>query len=333
MLRRRLIPLLIAVLIVQLGLVVLVYWPRPSQATSEPVFPGLTTADILALTIADNAGKQLKLARRGEGWVLPEAGDYPVQADRINPLLEKLVGLKTGRLVAETAASHARLQVAEDAFVRRLDLETVRGERYTLYLGTAPRAGATHFRLQGQDRVYLAANLAAFDATVEPISYIDSQYVSIPGTDIAAVRIENAQGVLEFTKEGDAWKLAGLGPEQTLDTFAVQSLVGRLAGLNLTRPLGTTADAATLTAWGLNPPATTVTITVRPAAGESKTHVLQIGAKDPETNNYYAKYSESPYYVQIAGFNLDDFVNKAMSDFIATPTPTPATTPEATPGP
>jgi hypothetical protein len=333
MLRQRLIPILIALLVVQLGLVALVYWPRPSQATGEPVFPNLSTADIIALTIADSDGKQLKLTRHGEGWVLPEAGDYPAQNDRINPLLEKLVGLKTGRLVAETAASHARLQVAEDAFVRRIELETVRGERYTLYLGTAPRAGATHFRLQGQDRVYLAADLAAFDAMVEPVSYIDTTYVSIPLADIAALRVENARGVLDFSKEGETWKLAGLAADQTLDTFLVQSLVGRLASLTMTRPLGTAPDASTLTAWGLNPPAATITITTRPATGEGKTHVLQIGAKDAETNNYYVKYSESPYYVQIAGFSLDDFVTKTVADFVATPTPTPIPTPAETPTP
>lgn len=333
MLRQRLIVVLIVLFVVQLGLVALVYWPRPSQATSEPVFPNLSIADITALTIADSEGKQLKLARRGEGWVLPDAGDYPAQTDRVNPLLEKLVGLKTGRLVAETAASHARLQVAEDAFVRRIDLETVRGERYTLYLGTAPRAGATHFRLKGQDRVYLTAGVAAFDATVEPVGYIDATYVSIPTADIAALRVENAQGVLEFTKEGESWKLAGLNPDQALDTFLVQSLVGRFASLSMTRPLGTAPDAATLAAWGLNPPAATVTITTRPAQDEGKTHVLQIGAKDAETNNYYAKYSESPYYVQIAGFSLDDFVTKKTADFIATPTPTPVPTPAATPTP
>jgi hypothetical protein len=37
--------------------------------------------------------------------------------------------------------------------------------------------------------------------------------------------------------------------------------------------------------------------------------------------------------VQIAGFNLDDFVNKTMGDFIATPTPAPTTTPTTTPTP
>lgn len=95
----------------------------------------------------------------------------------------------------------------------------------------------------------------------------------------------------------------------------------------MTRPLGTTADPA----WGLNPPATTVTVITRPAQGQGKAFTLQIGAEDDATKSYYVKSSESPYYVQIVASTLDDFVGKGMTDFVATPTPVPAAS--STPAP
>ena len=118
--------ILASILILQIILSVVVFWPRPvATGASEPLFPGLEADDIVALTIADGEGKSITLARlpspevgRGAGgegrgdWVLPDADDYPAQADKITPLLDKIVGLTTARLVTRTDASHKRLQVA-----------------------------------------------------------------------------------------------------------------------------------------------------------------------------------------------------------------------------
>ncbi len=327
MLTNRRIQVLAVLLVVQLAILAVVYWPRPTQATSAPVFANLSSADVNALTISDNGGKEVKLARKGDGWVLPEAGDYPAKNEVVSGLVDKLVALKTGRLVAQTAATYGRLQVAADNFARRLVLETAKGDQYTLYLGTAPSAGATHFRLDGQDQVYLTSDLATFDAGVEPGSFIDTAYLKIPSADIATLKIENDKGTLDFTRQGDQWALAGLPSGQALDQGTVQTLLARLSALAMTRPLGTTADPA----WGLAPAKTTVTIGTQPAQGEGKTYTLLIGARDAAANAYYVKSSESPYYVQVAAVSLDEFTGKGISDFIATPTPAPAAS--STPAP
>lgn len=312
----RRIQILGGLLIAQIILLTIVYWPRPAQATAAPMFPDLTTADVSRLTLADNEGKAITLAKQGEAWVLPDAGDYPAKAESVTGLIDKLLKLKTNRLIAETPASQDRLQVAEGHFMRRIDFETTKGGKHTVYLGTSPRAGAVHFRLQGQDKVYLTNSLATYEANVDAASYIDTSYISIPAADVTALTIQNDKGAIEFTRDAaaeSAWKLAGLSSDQTLDAAAVQTLLNRVTALALATPLSKTPDPA----WGLDNPQATVTLTTK----DGKSVELGIGAKDEAANQYYAKSSASPYFVKVAAFSLDDFVSKAAADFVATPTP------------
>jgi len=150
--------ILAGVLVLQLVLSVLVFWPREGgSAAAEPVFPDLKPEDVVSLTITDDQGKSLTLARMEDGWVLPAADDFPV--NRVT-------------LVTRTADSHKQLKVAEDVFMRRLDFETADGTSHTVFLGTAPRYTATHFRVDGETETYqtteLARVLSSWSVTATP---------------------------------------------------------------------------------------------------------------------------------------------------------------------
>jgi len=98
---------LAAILIAQIALAVLIFWPREaSVAAGEPLLAGLEADQVVRLVIRDNQDQELQLAKGGDGWVLADAGDYPVNQGAVPELLEKIVSLQTGRLVAETRASH-----------------------------------------------------------------------------------------------------------------------------------------------------------------------------------------------------------------------------------
>lgn len=319
MLKDRRIQVLLGLLAAQIILVAVIYWPRPTQAGGGALFPNLSANDVSELTITDAEGKAITLARAGDGWVLPQAGAFPARTEAVAALVEKLVGLKSNRLITETPASHARLQVAATAFMRRIEFKTG-GETHTIFLGSAPAAGATHFRLDGQDQVYQTSALTAFDANTSPASYIDASLVSIPAADVSAMTVKNTGGTLTFSKGADGqWTLAELPAGQTLDVAQVQTLLNQATSLSMVEPLGKVADPA----WGLDSPQAVLTLVTRPAEGEGKTYELRIGAKDEANSRYYVKFSESPYFVAVPSFNLDEIVSKTASAFVATPTPTP----------
>ncbi|MBN1402609.1 MAG: DUF4340 domain-containing protein, partial [Anaerolineae bacterium] len=266
--------ILAGILILQIAVAVVVFWPRAAQGpASAPVFPGLDADQIVGLTISESDGKQLALRKVAGDWVLPEADDYPANGTKIDPVIEKLVGLETGRLVARTMDSQRRLQVAPDDYVRRLELETADGQRWTVFLGSSPSYGATHFRLDGQSDIYLTDGVSTWELAATPSTWIDASYVDVPLADVRRFVLQNANGALVLTQDAEgAWSLEGLAEGDTLDQSKASTLVRRAASLRMDRPLGK-GDAA---AYGLTEPSAEAMLETA-----DRTVVLRVGAQDP----------------------------------------------------
>lgn len=312
--------ILAGILIFQIILSVVVFWPRSATTgASEPLFSGLEAGDIVALTITDADDNSIQLRKTDEGWVLPDADDYPAQTDKITPLLDKIVGLTTGRLVTRTEASHKRLQVAPDDFMRRIDFETADGAKHTLYLGSSPKYGATHFRVDGQSETYLTSELSTWETKAEAASWVDTAYLNIPQDDIIKMTLENTNGTFTFTKDDEgAWTMDGLAADETLDETKVTDSIRRAASVNMTNPLGKEEKAA----YGMDEPNVVVTLKT-----DEKTITLRVGAQDPTDKSYVVISSESPYYVRVSEYSVKSLVENTRDDFLQEP-PTP--TPEAT---
>ena len=121
----------------------------------------------------------------------------------------------------------------------------------------------------------------------------------------------------------------GLAGEESFDAGRFQTLLSRATSVSLVAPLG----REELPEYGMDAPAAVVTIET--GGDAPKTHVLTVGVRDAEDNSYVVKSSESPYFVRVSEFLVNDLVTRARDSFlVATPTPLPAT-PEAegTPGP
>jgi hypothetical protein len=317
--------ILAAVLAVQIVLVVVDFWPRPaSVAGGESLFAGLEAEQITQLTISDASGEQIKLAKEMGKWVLPEADNYPCTENKVPQFLEKIVALKTNRLVTQTPASHKRLKVADDDFERRIELELADGTTHQLYLGTSPSYGATHVRAEGQNEVYLAS-LSASDAGVSASNWVDTLYFSVTQDQIVALTLENKNGRLEFEKDdAGTWTMKDLAADETLNQNNVKSLATRVSSLQMLRPLGKTEQDE----YGLKEPKAVVTAQTRDDKGNTKTYTIRVGAKSDEDNSYVVISSESPYYVRMAEYTVKDFVEKVRDGFLELPpTPTPEPTP------
>lgn len=315
--------ILAAALILQLALVAAVFWPRPaSGAQSAPLLAGLDVDQVVCVTIHDEQGAHIVLAKQAGSWVLPEAGEYPCTEDQVPGLLDKIAALKADRLVAQTEASHKRLQVGDQDFARLIELELADGTVRKLYLGSSPSYGATHVRAEGQEQVYLTSDLSTADASARAADWIDTLYVSVPQDQVVSLALDNANGHFEFTKgDDDQWTMAGLAPDETLSQNNVTSLVSRVASVRMLRPLSTQVQPD----YGMDEPQAVVTITSRDEEGATKTYILQVGTQSGEDNSYVLKSSESPYYVQVAEYTVQDWVEKTYDDFIELPpTPTPA---------
>lgn len=330
---------LLIILAAQVLVIAAVYWPREKAASAGgPLFGSLSPDKIVSMVVDDKDNNHIELFKEGTEWQLKiQDGGYPVSAEKIKPVLEKMIAIQTNRLVTRTAASQKQLQVAKDDFARRVQLTTADGKLFTCYLGSSPGVKATHVRLEGQDEVYLTDRLTAYDVGSEASSWINTVYLSIPIDQITQAIVENANGTFEFEKDANnKWTMKSLVNTETLDSGKFDSTLTRLSTLNMIAPLGQQERPE----YGMASPLSMLTLVTRSDTGEIKTNTLVIGAKNPDDNSYVVKSSESKYYVKVANYNVQDFINLVRGDYIqATPTPqiTPvpliSDTPEASPTP
>lgn len=333
--------ILAAILALQIILAAVVFWPRPvaSIAGGESLFAELEANHIVRLTITDAEGNQVHLTKDAEGWVLPKVDDYPCQENKVSELLKKIIELKADRLVAQTPASHKRLKVADDDLNRLIEFELADGTTHKLYLGTSPTYQVTHVRADGQGEVYLASGLSASDAGAQASTWIDTLYFSVPQDQLVALTVENENGQFEFEKDdAGTWTMKDLAADETLNENNVTSLANRVSSLRMLRPLGKTEQDN----YGLQEPSAVVTVQARDEEGSVNIYTLRVGAQSEEDNSYVVISSQSPYYVRVSNYTMQDFVEKERDDFLELPpTPTleptlesaPESTPQLTPEP
>jgi hypothetical protein len=304
-------------LLAQIVIGILVFWPRAAITSAEagPLLQGFDAETVVSLNIADSDGNRVVLEKGSGGWVLPEAGDYPVNDETVSSLLEKIGNLETGRQVTRTESSHKRLKVAKDDFVRLVELELIDGETHTLYVGSSPRSSATHIRADDHPETYLAADLPSYEVSASANRWVDTQYYTVPQTATVALTLENENDEFEFERSGDdTWIMKGLAEDEKFGQITFNSLLGQVTSLRLVEPIGREAED-----WfELDPASALVTL----ETDDGQVYTLRLGAKDEESNNYVAKWSESPYYVWVAEYTATSLLGKTRDDFIELP-PTP----------
>jgi hypothetical protein len=311
----------------QIVLIVLVFLPRllPSQNQSGPLLGSVQASDIVKLTISDKDGKTVTLAKQGTDWNLPDFENYTAKSEQVTQFLNKLIGIKTDVLATNTVSSLKRLQVADDDFVRKVDLQGADGMVHTLYLGTPSGGGANHVRLGGQNNVYVARGINAFEAANDVNGWINLTYLSVPQSNVMSASIENAQGKFEFSNNANVWTMKGLPGGTQFNQTALTGLLGRLGSLAMISPLGKAAKPE----YGFDKPSATVTVVVSDT-NSTKVYTLKIGAKDSE-GNYPAISSDSTWYVKVPAASVEPFLNAKTESFLVQPTPAPAGTSQPIP--
>lgn len=315
--------ILAIILVLQISLSAFVLWPRTSAAAETvTLFPGIETADIESLILADNTGQRVELQRLASGWTLANSDDFPADSAKIEALLAKITALQTSRLVTQSAASHKRLQVDEDDFVRRVEMTLKDGPVQSFFVGSSPNPSATHIRRSDQDETYLVTDLASWEVGATAQSWIDAAYVNLNREEITRIILENAHGSFQFDKQpDDTWTMLGLTEDETLYMDNFNPILNQTVGLRMVAPLGLEDKPE----YGLADPLAKITITSVSAEDNSTTsRVLRIGAQLAEGTDYAAKWSESSYYVRVAEFSVQDLINRTRDELIQPPaTPVP----------
>lgn len=311
--------ILAALAVAQVIVVGIALYPRSNAAaaSSEPLLPGIAAGGLNSLTITDDEGESLVLAKDGDTWVLPNSDGYPADETKVEELLEKLGKITGSHLATKTSGSHRRLKVHDEEYERRLDLKM--GEDHVLFVGSSVGSRSSHVRLGDADEVYLANGISSWQMSATENSWIDTVYLKIEKDDITHVLLRNDNGVLEFDKDEEGvWSLAGVEAAE-FNEAKLTTLLNRVSSLRMSKPLGREEKPE----YGLAQPAATVTVTTKVGEDGEDTYTVKVGARASDEDDFVVRSSTSNYHVEVSKWTAEEFTKQKREDFITTPSDGP----------
>jgi len=302
---------LAGLILAQVLLIFIVFWPSDTQTKGELLFVDRADVDITELQLVDVEGEHMNLSKRENDWAMSNADDFFVSIDKVQPLITKLLELKTDRLVATTDNSHINLEVSSEKYKRKIYIEWSDGTNDTILLGNSAGSGATHFRLMSQDEVYLTASLTTWDANTTPSRYIDTQYFVVEKEDIVSIELKNEHGRFVLEKHDGKWLYDGLKEGEIFNQSAMDTFLVQASSIRMTSPLGKSEKES----YGFDNPQAVLSVVFN-SGGEVQQHTIRVGSQFDD--DYVVSASNSEYYALVSSYNGGNLAQKMHSDFVET---------------
>lgn len=282
---------LLALFVVQCGLVALVYWPGSAgrQAADSIPFAPFDPAALDRLAIGDAYDNEAVLARSGGRWIIPGLHGLPADEGKIDALLKGLAAGNDGWPIAQSPEARRRFQVDTGNYQRRLELAAGGAPAGTFYLGTSPGFGKVHARNGEQESIYSIA-LNNFEILALADRWLDPRLLQVR----VPLRIDSDLYHLRF--EDGAW-LTGAGSAPDADELAIL-----LTALKNLQVLGVADEdqARSLADWEAD-----LIMEVESLAGTATFELIA------HEERYFLKSSEYPLFFEIGE---DDFTRLAGID-------------------
>lgn len=205
------------------------------QQQSEPLL-ALQREQLQRLEIS--AGDDSVALQKNAGeWQLPELHNLPVDAAKLDGLVDKLVEMRSGWPVATSDSARERFEVSEEKFQKRLRMYSDGEVAAEFFIGTSPGFRKVHLRRAGDDAIY-AAELNSYEMPVEGEDWLDKKL-------LAAGDLESINGPdYQLRKVDGEWQFAA--GEGGLDADKARELANALSGLRIQKPVGEKPEAEPL---------------------------------------------------------------------------------------
>jgi uncharacterized protein DUF4340 len=302
---------------------------------------------------ADKPG--VDLVKKGAAWVVASHFDYPADAAKVKGLIEPLAKIAAGEPIATSATRHKQLRVADTDFDRKIVLSLEGGGEKTLVIGNPAGARRTALRLGGDnvyaatDVSYFIAEPSGFVSTkyvdipkadVERLTVRrDQQMIELaraatptppagtgsgsgsPGAGSAAAADGAGEGSGSAAAAGPSWTVTidgapvKLAAGESLDTDAIDRIVGQATSIDLKAPGDPKRDATKPTA----------TVIIHRKGAEQPTSLDVIA----DGESYWVHQRELDRAIIVDKSTLGDVVTVDRDKLVKKPPPPPAPAPGA----
>ncbi len=302
----------------------------------EPLVAGISASETERMTITTSPDDAVTFMRKAGGWVLPDADDFPVDGEKMDELLDKLLALDTRRLVASNPVNFARLEVKSDDYRRRIELSGGNASAI-IYLGGSGGVDTVYARRAGENQVYLGRGLNSWELSTQIATWVDANYVNIAQADVRQIRVRNAQGDFTLLRDDESWTYTDLREGELLEDTKIPGILRNAASIRLVEPLG----ASAMDDYGLAEESVSVEVRYRQlletAANEeagSTDEVVDDQAAEPqyseemltlafgaalEGGDIVLKSSQSDYFVSVRETTYQVFAELSRDDLVKLP--------------
>lgn len=309
--------LLLGALAIQSALAVATHWPDPGPA--EPIdLVGINTSDLKIIRITgrkavdETPEATLELLRGDTGWLLHNMNDYPIPDAQIAPLLETIGKFKGTVPIATQASSYASLEVDDNAFTRKLELEAKDGTKRVLFIG-AGEAKSAPVRVLGEDEVWSIRGVTPWNIADTTNRYFEREILKVDAETVDEAVITRPGGVppIAFRRgEGRLWTIddpSTPSEGMPVDQNKVTTFVNALLTLRIADPV---SDKPT-PEMGLDGPDITMVTWTTTAEGQSTSGSYRIGGLVPsKANRHYARVDGQSWVFEVMDNNIEQAIKK-----------------------
>lgn len=272
---------------------------RRDQATRKPApevgqrlvpgFAGVLAGGTVQSVVLRHGSDSATLALGENGWTVKEQHGYPADFAKLRRVLPTLGDLKIGQVLAGASLDTNETTTVQwlDAAGKVLGGVRIGQTRQAPAKDDAPWGGPAGGRFvarEGSDKVFLVSD-ALTEFSADSKSWVDTQLLSVPATDIDAVTIAHPDGeTVELAKDGGDLTLKGLADTEEFDASKRYGVGGALSYLRFSEVVDPAlGDEVT----GLS----TATV-YRASTAKGQTYEVRIGGKAPDgKTERYAKFA------------------------------------------
>lgn len=222
---KRSINILIAALTVQAAVYAFLTYRDMSGASSvKPEALLAVNFDKLdKVTVESGEKKSLELVKKDGKWMIPSLFNFPVADEKVQQVLKFLVEAKRNFALGNTKAAAKQYETTDEKFERKFSFYVADKLQTTLYLGNSPTYRKVYARVDNDDKTY-SIEFNTIDAPSEAKDWADRSIYKVDRSKVAEVKFQD----FTLKKEGTAFALVGLKPEEVTNATEADNFLGKL---------------------------------------------------------------------------------------------------------